>query len=210
MEKYLGCLSSRYESNGDPGCVAHTPGDAGGASYGCYQFADNAGVPRQFINWLRDQGHKFGRLAALSTGSTEFDAFWKECAKEDREEFFRLQHDFVQMNYYDRAVERVRKCHVNMENHSFALKNVLWSAAVQYGVYYMKEMFEDACDVLGYPNPSYVDDIKFDRELIKAIYVVRASDEWTSGSPSLRYGLRNRFRNECDDALKMLEEEVNA
>lgn len=210
MEKYLGMLSAQFESNGDPGCIANTPGDAGGKSVGAYQFANNAGVIRAFINWLRDQGHKFGRLADYDTDTDEFDAEWKVCAEEDRDEFWRVQHEYVGMNYYNRAVERVRECYINIEKHSFALQNVLWSASVQYGVYYTKELFEDACDILGYPNPSYVDSIDYDQRVIEAIYTVRKSDEWTSGSPSLRYGLRRRFTDECEEALKLLQEEVGS
>ena len=43
------------------------------------------------------------------------------------------------------------------------------------------------------------------QSLIRNIYAVRASDEWTSGSPSLRPGLRARFEAECLDALNMLD-----
>ena len=39
----LGDLSAQYESNGDPGCISDGYGDAGGKSYGTYQFSSNAG-----------------------------------------------------------------------------------------------------------------------------------------------------------------------
>jgi len=53
----LGSLSARYESNGDPGAIGRTEGDAGGASYGAYQFATNAGVPEAFVAWLGERGY---------------------------------------------------------------------------------------------------------------------------------------------------------
>lgn len=218
MEKYLGMLSAKYESNGDSAVIADTVGDAGGKSYGAYQFAINAGTPQAFVSWLNEDNYipaeliekareYGGRLSQYEVGSDEFDAEWEAIGINDPDGFFALQHEFVKQCYYDRAVERVREVGVDIEKHSFALQNVLWSAAVQYGVYYTGELFEDAVALMGYPNCSYVNDIYFDRELIKAIYEVRKSDEWTSGSPSLRPGLINRFEQECEDALALLAEE---
>jgi len=207
-DKYIGMLSAKYESNGDPGCVANTPGDAGGKSVGAYQFANNAGVIRAFINWLRDQGHKFGHLAEYDTDTDEFDDAWRQCAEEDYDEFWRVQHQYVQEVYYDRAVARLAEIGINVDNHSFALKNVVWSAAVQYGIGWIKELFNEACSNMGYPNASYIDHVAFDEELIRTIYEIRATDGWTDGSPSLRPGLRARFESECEDALKLLSEEA--
>jgi hypothetical protein len=52
---------------------------------------------------------------------------------------------------------------------------------------------------------TYVDDKWFDKAMIKAIYLdVCSTDEWTSGSPSLRFGLYRRFKQECEDALSKL------
>jgi hypothetical protein len=206
----LGCLSAKYESNGDPGCIARTAGDAGGASYGAYQFANASGIPQSFVNFLNDRGYAFGQLLGqFEPDTAEFDQQWRELAEQSPEEFLELQRRYVEEHYYIPACDRAAQIGITIDNHSFALQNVLWSAAVQYGVYYGGgELFEDAAALMGYPNPSYLDEKQFDRELIKAIYEVRASDEWTSGSPSLRYGLRNRFAQECDDALAILESEL--
>lgn len=199
---YLGILSSRYESNGNPGCVANTAGDAGGASYGAYQFATNAGVPQAFVRWLQRNGHPYGdRLAnAGEPGTWRFDQVWEAIGNENPDEFFRVQHDYVQEKYYLPAVDRAAEAYIDLNQRSFALQNVVWSASVQYGPYWVKDLFNEAAALAGYPNASYLTDDK----LIPLIYEVRASDDWTSGSPSLRPGLRNRFTNECNDALAML------
>jgi hypothetical protein len=199
---YLGMLSSQYESNGDPGCVSHTEGDAGGASYGAYQFATNAGVPSAFVRWLQNNGLPFGdRLAnAGEPGSWGFDQEWEAIGNENTDEFFKVQHDYVQEKYYLPAVENAAAANVDLNQRSFALQNVVWSASVQYGPYWVKDLFNEAAALLGQPNASYCSDA----QLIPAMYEVRASDDWTSGSPSLRPGLRNRFENECNDALAML------
>lgn len=200
----LGDLSSTYESNGDPGVISRTEGDAGGTSYGAWQFAQNAGVPSSFVDFLVSQRSPFGdRLSKYEPDTEDFDAEWKAIAEEDPEGFLEAQHDFVRITYYVPAVKEVARAYIFLERRSVALQNVVWSASVQYGPGNIKELFDDASDVLGYPNASYATD----KELIEAIYTVRASDEWTCGSPTLRYGLRRRFSEECRDALDLLASE---
>lgn len=202
----LGDLSAKYESNGDPGTVSDGYGDAGGVSYGCYQLASNTGSADSFVNWLQQQGHPFGNiLGQHPTGSTAFSAAWKYCAEEASDEFEQLQHDYIQQAYYDPAVETLREESFNIENHSEAMQQVIWSRAVQYGPGNIVEMFNTAVKYLGFDNLSYVDAIDFDANMIRAIYLtVCRSEEWTNGSPALRAGLYERFENECNDALAML------
>lgn len=89
------------------------------------------------------------------------------------------------------------------------MKDVIWSRAVQYGPGRVLEMFLEAVAHMGYPNLSYIDAPNFDRDMITNVYLkVCRTKEWTSGSPSLRKGLYNRFENECNDALTALEEEM--
>ena len=60
----LGELSGKYESNSNPAIVARSAGDAGGWSYGLYQFSSEAGSVQDFVEWLclhdRDDCHRFG------------------------------------------------------------------------------------------------------------------------------------------------------
>lgn len=51
----LGYLSGKYESRGDCGTISTGKGDAGGKSYGIYQFALNAGTPKKFVDWLKNR-----------------------------------------------------------------------------------------------------------------------------------------------------------
>ena len=56
---------------------------------------------------------------------------------------------------------------------------------------------------MGYQNFSYIDDRKFDKDLIKAIYLqVCSSYEWNRGV--YRDSLNQRFKAECQDALGRL------
>ncbi|KYZ76872.1 hypothetical protein AXX12_18380 [Anaerosporomusa subterranea] len=201
----LGDLSAKYESNGDPGAISSGEGDAGGVSYGAYQFAANAGVPGQFVAWLKQIGYLYAdELAEAGVpGCDEFSDAWLRAAARDPDGFLAAQHEFVRQSYYEPAREQALAAGINIDGCSFALQNVVWSAAVQYGAYYVKELFEDAATQLGVTSAADADDAA----LIQAIYDVRASDEWTTGSPELRPGLIARFEAECRDALAALDSE---
>lgn len=194
----LGDLSAQYESNGDPGAISDAAGDAGGTSYGAYQFAANAGVPQDFIKWLSEQG--YGPAAVLAeageAGTAAFNEAWRQAADSDPEGFLAMQHDYVRQQYYEPAVQLLRSVGFDADGRSAAIREVIWSAAVQYGPYWITDLFQEAAG----PELTVMDDVT----LIQNIYAVRASDEWTGGSPALRPGLRARFAAECDQALAML------
>ena len=208
----LGDLSKKYESSGNPGTISSGYGDAGGKSYGMYQFASNMGVVDKYVAWLVANGYWFGeQLSKYTVGSNYFDDAWRFLANSDnRGDFERSQHDYAKVIYYDRACSILADAGYHIEKHSKAMKDVVWSRAIQYGPYQINQMFDEACcGVLGYFNLSYVDDIAFDKSMIEAIYLeVCSTPGWTNGSPSLREGLYARFRNECADALNMLNEEL--
>lgn len=207
----LGDLSKKYESSGDAGTISSGYGDAGGKSYGMYQFSSTMGVVDKYVKWLQDNGYWFGdELAKYTVGSNNFDDAWKWLADSNNKvDFERSQRDFTKAMYYDKACNALFNCGFIVSRHSKAMKDVVWSRAVQYGPYQVPEMFDDACKALGFPNLSYVDHINFDESMIKAIYLdVCSTPSWTNGSPGLREGLYARFKNECEDALKMLYEEL--
>ena len=196
----LGDLSRKYES-GDrgPGTVAHTEGDAGGASYGTYQLSSAAGTLQEFLGWMLDRPRfaEFAqRLIGLDVGSEAFDGAWRQCAADFPDRFGEAQHDYIEDNFYWPAVRSLQQLGFNPLERSEAIRQIVWSAAVQYGPGYVAELFQSAGD----GEPAAMDEVA----LIRNIYDVRASDEWTAGSPSLRPGLRARFEQECNDALGMI------
>jgi hypothetical protein len=200
----LGDLSAKYESDGDAGAYANTAGDSGGASYGAYQFATGQGTPQAFVAWLQRQGHPYGdALGQSAPGTAEFTAAWRQIAKADPGGFLELQHVFTQIMYFDGPVLDLRRQGIDVSGRSWALKNVIWSAAVQHGPQNIVPLFQTAAQIAGYTHPDWASDA----ELIRAIYLVRGSDEWTCGSPALRPSLRARFNEECGDALAMLDSE---
>ncbi len=139
----LGSLSAKYESNGNPATISEGK-DTGGVSYGAYQFSSRYGVPLAFAEWCvsSDSGKEVGeRLKAAyvldeNTYGENFNAEWKKIAQESPEGFLFLQHSFTKARFYDVVVEKLEENveGFDIDNYTIALKNVIWSRAVQNGV----------------------------------------------------------------------------
>lgn len=197
----LGQLSAKYESSGDPGAIGRNEGDAGGASYGAYQFATNAGIPEAFLVWLEEQGYWGAEVLKQvgEPGTEVFDAAWRRVTEADAAGFLAVQNGFVEQAYYEPARAALLGMGLDVDTRAEALRQVVWSAAVQYGPGYVGELFCTAAALAG-EEPDEADDAT----LIANVYAVRASDAWTAGSPGLRPALRARFAAECREALEML------
>ena len=99
----IAALARKYESNGDPACVANNAGDLGGISYGLYQFASNVGVVDNFVTWLCKYPDpalaNYGKvLAANKVNSEEFIRQWKELGDIDSLNFGKLQENTLKLN----------------------------------------------------------------------------------------------------------------
>ena len=218
-------LSRKYESSGDPACVANNSGDLGGISYGLYQFASKVGVVDDFVEWLCQYPDKalanYGNALSLySVNSQEFIETWKDLGTIDPGNFGRLQDEFIKVKYYDKAADKLSAKHFDIDKHTDAMKAVVLSRAIQNGATGCANIFEHAIKKLGQPNLSYVDDSYFDGDLIGAIYdylinecdlarpdangIWRSPDDFCHGSKQIILSLRNRFINERADALAML------
>ena len=137
---------------------------------------------------------------------------WRYFANNDYDNFFNMQQSYMEYRYYDVSVELLREHLFNIENHSNTMKEVIFSRAVQYGTGNIVEMFEDALVIMGeklnldLQNLSYVDEKRFDYDLITSIYDVCMTEEWNNSS--LRDNLNERFREEKAKAIQMLSEEL--
>ncbi len=138
----LGSLSAKYESNGRPDTISGG-GDYGGVSYGAYQFSSRFDVPKSFFNWCISSGKGVAtgeRLKAAyeldtNTYGENFNAEWKKLAQESPEGFLSLQHGFTKARFYDVVVARLEQQFegFDVDDYTIALKNVIWSRAVQNG-----------------------------------------------------------------------------
>jgi hypothetical protein len=201
----LGELSAKYESNGDPAAISSGYGDLGGVSYGAYQFASNVGVPQAFVQWLININSSNGyRLNQFEVGSDEFNNEWQVIAEENYNEFLGLQHEYVYINYYNRAANLLlANLGFNIEEHSDALKQVLWSRSVQYSARWMPELFLKACECANEDIHS-INDYNLIYHIYEYLIINGEADDWINGSDGVIQGLYNRFYNERNDALSLL------
>ncbi len=205
----IGGLSEQYESGGrGPGTVSSGTGDPGGVSYGTYQLAGNRNRPQEF---LASEGQRWAAEFGASTpGSAAFSATWREIAAREPEAFGAAQHDYIQRTHYQVQADQVQgNTGIDVTSRSAALRDVVWSTAVQHGP-------ETGAIARAIANvraqghtPSEGD--AFDRALINAIYDERGrrSDNgglayFTSASAAVQTSVANRFAEERRDALTML------
>lgn len=219
-------LSAKYESSGNPGTVSDGSGDLGGISYGLYQLSSNAGSVQAFLcfacNYGNDALANYGRvLSEYAINSSAFIEKWQELGRIDPIGFTELQDQYAKAVYFDSATRYLNNAGYDISTKSLAMQAVLLSRAVQYSAYPMIELFTEAIKRLGYPNLSYVNDAKFDYDMIVHIYdflieecdnayqlpngLYHSPKDWANGSYTVvKKGLRDRFINEKQDALAML------
>lgn len=199
----LGSISSKYESNGNPGTInKYSSGsDLGGASYGAYQFASylkaEATPTRSTVTasqiknspiQMYIRASAFGsEFAGLSPATPEFDAKWKAVASANKAAFLADQHKYIERNYYQVAASKLPS---SITNRGKAIHEAIWSMAVQLGPGGCANKFKS---VLGNLDPSVCDD-----KAITLLYDSRIATVKTDfkSSPGLWAGLTNRFTSE--------------
>jgi hypothetical protein len=197
----LGMLSERYESNGKPGAIGQDR--TGGFSYGLYQIATKTGTMRKFLTFLASVNAHFaatlnaaGGAEGASQGTEAFKTAWRELAEDAA--FAEAQHAFIQATLYEPFVDRVKHLDLNVNHHSFALKNVAWSVAVQHGA--ANSVFKNA---LSGKQPSSMND----EAIINEVYNERSKVDmyFQNSSAKVKASVEKRFAQEREDALELLK-----
>ena len=210
-QDFIGVLSEKYESNGDPGCISSGEGDYGGKSYGAWQLSSSLGSLDGFVNWLSGENYSFYtkliEARALDGGSNcgkNFDIAWKELARNHYNTFYNLQHKYTKITFYDDLVRRLSG-NSNMERlmQSFAVRNVLWSTAVQHGAYGAYRIINPLSNISNVEN------------FISAVYSERGRINshgnlvhFPNCSEAVQQGVASRFRREKNDAIKMYRDSL--
>ncbi|MGV8980829.1 VgrG-related protein [Clostridium sp.] len=197
----FGSTSAKYESNGNPGTISNTPGDYGGKSYGAWQFSANTGSLDSFVNSLQKKDSEiYSRLskAKAKDGNrfgTNFDTAWTSIALADRDNFLNLQQGCVKENYYDTAAQALKsKYGFDISKKSDALKESLYSTVVQHGVGGTLSVFSKLN--LNKSDGNIINDLYNERQKVDVYF--------RSSSSAVKQSVYNRFTNEKQDMLNML------
>lgn len=217
-------VAKHYESSGDCGTVSDGCGDLGGISYGSYQLASNAGSVQSFLNYAvnypNDNLANYARsLSNYEINSYEFINQWEYLGSVDPVGFGELQDAYAMETYYNPACQYLLENFYDVGTKSVAVKACVFSRAIQYGTGNIVELFTEACRRMGYENLSYVNDARFDYDLIANVYdflieecdnvyysngLYHSPKDWCNGSYDVIGGLRNRFVHEKEELLTML------
>ena len=200
----LGSLSAAFESGAaGVGAIGYDPG--GGTSYGIYQIASKPGTMNRFIDFLAGEAPAWAeRIRSAGEANTggkdgEMPRVWKEIASEDPKRFAGLQHAFIEATHYRPAERKIAESTgLRVAERSEALREVLWSTAVQHGPDGAARMFRMAMNRLSRGGEELSD-----AAIIEQIYSLRA-DTADRHAPDLASALRNRFRAEKRRSLDLL------
>lgn len=201
----IGKLSARFESGGD-GIAAIGYDSTGGTSYGKYQIASRVGSMKNFLEFLDreapDISKRLRRAGPANTGGRRggMPNEWRAIAKEQPERFERLQEAFIHETHYKPALSAIEKSTgLNGSSISPAMREVIWSTAVQHGPSGAARIFARADDISGKPT-----DAAYERKMISNVYNLRAG-QFGSSTRQVREAVQNRFRQEKQLALNMLD-----
>ncbi len=197
----LGVLSEEFESRGNPAAIGKDK--TGGYSYGKYQIASKKSF-KSFMSYLESEFADIfnvlvvagGAKGALD-GTTKFKTAWRQLVSSP--DFVPAQHGFIKKTHYDVMVGKL-KTTLDVENQSNAVKNVVWSTAVQHGPY--SSIVRKVVTNSNKANPA---------KLINAVYDERSKVDiyFRSSTAKVKNSVVNRFKKERQMALNMLKQEQN-
>ncbi|MDD4701327.1 MAG: hypothetical protein PHI96_03820 [Desulfovibrio sp.] len=204
-DQEMGKLSAQFESGRD-GVAAVGYDRHGGTSYGKYQVSSRAGSLGDFLDFLDSEAPDISKRLRTSgpgnTGSRKgaMPDAWRAIASEQPERFEDLQEAYVRESHYKPAVEAIaHRTSLDADKLSTAMREVIWSTAVQHGPTGAARIFTRADGMSGSP-----DEPGYERKLISNVYKVR-SGQFGSSTSEVQAAVQNRFRQERVLALNLLD-----
>lgn len=115
-------------------------GDAGGASYGAYQFASKTGSLKEFLVW---SGYD-KQFEGLQPGTSGYDQKWVSLSNSDPK-FNQLQDQYAQISYFDPITKSLKSSlGIDISSRSSGLQALAYSSAIQYGTGGADKIFRNA------------------------------------------------------------------
>jgi hypothetical protein len=208
-----GELSAMFES-GRAGSAAIGYDRQGGTSYGKYQISSSAGTMDRFLGFLEgrepDLAARLRAAGPANTGGRRggMPHEWRRVAAEFPERFEALQDEFLMNTNYRPALQSIlEETRVNLGERSPAVREVLWSTAVQHGAAGAASIFSRAIRRVGGAETSgggKQAEQDFDKQLIEAVYD-RRKRNFGSSTRAVRNAVKSRLTREESMAISLLE-----
>ncbi|GAB6037358.1 hypothetical protein JCM15519_19170 [Fundidesulfovibrio butyratiphilus] len=199
-----GALCAAYESGGSISAIGYD--GRGGTSYGLYQIASGVGTMNKFLQYLDDKAPELAtrleNAGPANSGGRHggMAQEWKRISAEQPQRFEALQHDFIRQTHYIPALRSITlSTGTDVSTRSQAVREVLWSTAVQHGPNGASDIFEQALDKL-----EATDKTANDKDLIEEVYAIRLA-QFSSRSRRTRSAVSSRLADEKQSALAMLD-----
>jgi hypothetical protein len=164
-----------------------------------------------FITFLQKESPDWAkRLAAAGPANTggrsgNMPRVWKEIAAENPVRFEELQTRFIHNSHFQPTVlELGKRTGLDFNAMSPAMREVLWSTAVQHGVNGASRLFTRAVKQLGDEGVSATSGEEFEKRLITKVYALR-SGQFGSSEVRVQNAVKNRLVQERDLALAMVD-----
>lgn len=230
----LGNLAEKFES-AKKGSQVIGYDRNGGTSYGTYQLSSKAGTFDNFLAFLDKEEPEWAKTlrkaGKANTGSRSgaVPTAWKKLCAENPERMKELEHSFIVQSHYEPVLNYVQKKW--NDKISPALKEVIFSTAVQHGVAGAKRVIDQALSRMPHQKntgPAETEQKKNEQltaavnnktktaqkegttnstqhqaEFIKNIYANR-KNKFGSSTSAVQQAAKNRFVAEQRDALAML------
>jgi hypothetical protein len=214
----LGDLSAQYETGGrgvstvSSGMGRNGIPDRGGVSYGSYQMTSqtpqrdkngnllivrNGGNVARFLQ--TDGARWANEFAGHQPGSSSFSAAWRRIAQREGAALHTAEHTWVKRENYDPAARLIKnETRLDVDVGPPALRDVLWSTAVQHGAGSPKRPRLDArrifIDAVNRTDTTLArTDLGYYEALIRNVYARRTAF-WPSDRPRYESELRAALR----------------
>lgn len=168
----LGNLAEKFES-AQKGSQVIGYDRNGGTSYGTYQLSSKAGTFDNFLKFLDKEEPEWAKTlrkaGRANTGSRSgaVPTAWKKLCAENPERMKELEHSFIVQSHYEPVLSYVQKKW--NDKISPALKEVIFSTAVQHGVAGAKRVIDQALSRMPHQkNTSQAETEQKNNELLMA------------------------------------------
>lgn len=213
----IGSIAALFES-GEKGVAAIGYDRTGGTSYGKFQISSRAGTMNRFLSFLNERdpalAERLRKAGPANTGSTQgrMPAEWAKIAQETPERFESLQTEFIKVDHYQPAREKIlARTGVDIETAKPAVREALFSTAVQHGASGAARIFNQAIDKFlgkdGAQASAAAPGAKnFEQALVSEVYNKR-QNQFGGSTEAVRASVRGRLRQEKDMVLAMLDKQ---